>query len=489
MTRKIRGTTVATTIAAATMLLTAAPLTAQNLPAVATPPTLGPPPELRLPTVQEATLPNGMKIQVVEMHALPIVQATLTIEGGALLDGNRPGLATFTATMLTEGAGSRDAFALAAETDYLGATLNASASWHATQIFLGAPKRTFSQAMDLMADVLLRPSFNSEDIARQRDLRIAKLLQQSDHPGALASLAFTSTVFPAGHPYHNPMDGDSSSTASLDSAIVRNYWERAADPRQAILTITGDITLAEARALATEKFGAWRAPKQPLTTPHAAAIPAAPRPETRIILVDKPGAAQSVILIGSPGVERSSPDYATITVMNTILGGSFSSRLNDILREQKGYTYGAGSGFSWRPIPGPFIANASVRTNVTDSSLAIFFREFEQLRQTAIPADELQRAIAYLTLGALGDFETTRQVNYKLTALNTFALPLSTIPKELAAFGRVTASDVQRVARKYIDPKRLTVVIAGDVAAIRPGIEALDLGPIIQYDHNGNPLQ
>lgn len=488
MTRKIRGTTAAMTLAA-TLLLATTPLTAQNRPAVATPPTLGPAPDLRLPTVQETTLPSGLKIQLVEMHAVPVVRATLTISGGARLDGERPGLATFTASMLTEGAGSRDAFDLADEAEFLGASLGASASWDAVQISLSSPKRTFGQAMDLLADVLLKPAFKSADIARQRDLRITSILQQSDHPGAVASLIFDKTLFPAGHPYRNPMDGDSSSTAALDSAIVRNFWERAANPRQATLIITGDITLAEARALATQKLGNWRTPKSPLQAPANAAVPATPRPETKIILADKPGAAQSVIMIGLPGVERNSPDYAAITVMNSILGGSFSARLNDILREQKGYTYGARSGFSWRPLPGPFIAGSSVRTNVTDSSLAIFFREFEDLRKNLVPAEELERAIAYITLGALGDFETTRQVNFRLTSLNTFGLPISSVPADLKSFGKVTADDVRRVAQRYIDPKHLVVVVVGDLAAIRPGIEALGLGPILLYDEKGNPLQ
>lgn len=478
----------ATIGALAALLVTAAPTAAQDSPAVATPPTLGPAPELSIPTVLETKLPNGLKIQVVEMHALPIVQATLTIDGGARLDGQNPGLASFTAAMLTEGAGTRDAFELSAEVEYLGATLNAGATWNMTRVSLGAPKRTFARAMDLMADVVLRPTFKATDVARQRDLRLASLLQQRDQPTVVASLVFNRVIYPEGHPYHNPIGGDSSSVARFDSTLVRDYWSRAADPGRATLIFTGDITLDEARALAAERFGAWQAPERPLTPTPADQLPPAPTPATRIILVDKPGAAQSVIIAGAPGVERTSPDYPAITVMNTILGGSFSSRLNDILREQKGYTYGAGSGFAWRPIPGPFNAYSAVRTNVTDSSLAIFFREFEAIRESDVSPAELERAIAYLTLGALGDFATTRQINGELVTLNSFGLPLSTIKAELAAIEKVTAADVRRAALEYLDPERLTVVIVGDVAQIRPGIEALDLGPILIYDHDGKPI-
>lgn len=452
-------------------------------------PDLGPPPKLTVPAVQRAVLPNGLRLQVVEMHEVPLVQASLAITGGARLDGHRPGLATFTANMLDEGAGSRDAFALAAEVEFLGADLATGASWDATVITLGAPKRTFAQAMDLMADVLLRPTFTDVDVKRQRDLRLAAILQQRDQPGAVANLVFMKSVFPEGHPYHRPIGGDSASTAVLDSAMVRGYWQRAADPRKATLIITGDITLAEARRLATAKLGRWRPPARPLMAPAAASVTQPPRPATRVVLVNKPGAAQSVVAIGAPGVPRLSEDYAAITLMNTILGGSFSARLNDILREQKGYTYGAFSNYAWQPVTGPFTASAQVRTNVTDSSLVIFFDEFRHIRDSAVTEAELDRARAYLALGALGDFETTRDVAAQLAGLNLFGLPLATIPNDIAAINRLTAADVQRAARRYLDPAHLTVVVVGDIAAIRPGIEALQLGPVEVKDYNGNEVK
>ena len=457
-------------------------------PATAVAPEIGPAPRLTMPAVRTATLPNGLRIQLVEMREVPLVQANLVIEGGGRLDGERPGLATFTANMLDEGAGSRDAFAIAAELEFLGANLGTGASWNATVVNLGAPKRTFAKAMDLMADVVLRPTFSTVDVNRQRDLRLAAILQQRDQPGSVAALVFSKTIFPDGHPYHNPLGGDSASTAGLDSAMVRGYWQRAADPRRATLIVTGDISLAEARSLAAAKFGSWRSPARPLVAPAPASVAPAPMQARHIVLVDKPGAAQSVISIGAPGVPRSSPDYAAITLMNTILGGSFSSRLNDVLREQRGYTYGAGSGYSWQPIPGAFQAGAQVRTNVTDSSLAVFFDEFKRIRDSAVSAVELERGRSYIALGTLSDFETTGDVAGQLAGLNVFGLPLTTIPADIAAINKLTAADVQRAARKYIDPEHLTVVIVGDIATIRPGIEALKLGPIEVRDYNGNEV-
>lgn len=445
---------------------------------VTTAPSMPPAPALTLPATWRATLPNGLTVIGADMPEVPLVRATLSIAGGGRLDADRPGIASMTADLLDEGAGGRDAIALAEDVAFLGATLNTSAGWDAITLSLSAPKRTFSDALAILAKVALQPSFNNADVQRQRDLRLAAIIQQRDQPAAVASQVFNREVFGDGHPYHAPLGGDSTSIAGLDSTALRAFWTRAADPRRATLIVTGAITQTEAVALATRLFGAWRVPATPLAIRSAGSIPAPRRAATRVVLVDKPGAAQSVINIGAPGVERSSPDYAAITLMNTILGGSFSARLNDILREQKGFTYGANSGFSWRPVPGPFLASSAVRTDVTDSSLAIFFEQFQRIRDEGVPADELERARSYAVLGALGNYETTGQVAGQLSTILTFGMTLEQVPAELAAIQKLSAADVQRAARLYLDPAQLTVVVVGDLAKIRPGIEALRLGPI-----------
>lgn len=433
------------------------------------PPVLGPASTLTVPVVQVSRLPNGVALRVVEHRELPLVQVTLNIAGGGRLDGDSHGLATFVANMLDEGAGTRDATALQAELAYLGAALSTGASWDNTTISLKVARRNLEAALDLMADVVLRPTFAATEVRRQRDLRLASLLQQRDEPQALASLAFSQLLFPEGHPYNHPLGGDSVSTARLDSAVVRDFRAESYRPSRATFFVVGDLGVAEARALIASRFGQWRANGAERTPAPVLVQPVKPQ-GVKVVLVDKPGAAQSVIQIGTVGVERTSADYAAIEVMNTILGGSFSSRLNTVLRETKGYTYGAGSGFAWRPLPGPFLASSSVRTNVTDSSLVEFFAQLRDIRSRLVDQAELDRAKAYLVLGIPGDFESTSQIAGQMAGLATFNLPLEWLTEYVGKVGKVTAEDVRRVAEKYLPAENALVVVVGDLSRDRKSV-------------------
>ncbi len=449
------------------------------------PPPLAPPPALRLPPIQSSTLPNGLTLYVVEMREVPVVQLNLAIAGGGRDDGTRPGLASFTAEMLDEGADTLDAFGVAAVAEYYGADLATWANWDAINVGLKVPRRNLDSALALMAAVTLRPAFRSTEVARQRDLRLASILQERDRPETVAGLAFFAIVFPQGHPYHASLTGDSLSTVGLDSASVRAFYDRVSCADRATLVVTGDMSLAEATQAVERQFGHWkRCAGQP-----AAGFQGEPAVDrTQVFFVDKPGAAQSVIRIGGPGVSRHNPDYIAIEVMNTILGGSFSSRLNANLRETKGYTYGAGSGFVFRPLPGPFLAGASVRTDVTDSALIEFFRELRAIRDSAVSPTELERAKAYIALGLAGEFETTSQMAGKIRELLTFDLPLTYYDNYVQQVMAVTAADVHRVANAYIRPDRVAVVVVGDLATIRAPVDALGLGASSVRDLFGQPV-
>jgi zinc protease len=458
-------------------------LAAQQLD-ITHPPRLGAPPPLKIPPVQRTSLANGVQLYVIEQHEVPVVQLLLSVRGGGRNDGTEPGLASFTGNMLDEGADTLDAFGIAAREAYLGADLETGADWDATEIGLKVPAKTLSAALDLMATVALKPSFRSDVVKRQRDLRLAAILQQRDEPDVVAGKTFDALVFPAGHPYHEPLIGDSGSTVSLDSTMVREFYRRTFRPDRATMIVSGDITLPEARTMVEREFGAWR-PTKAADNLASRISPPVPRGATTVYLVDKPGAAQSVIVIGGPGVDRRSPDYYALEVMNTLLGGSFSSRLNQNLRETKGYTYGAGSAFEYRPLPGPFVAQAAVRTNVTDSSLVEFFREFRRIRDSTVSSSELRRAKNFIALQLPGEFETASDLATQLGELLVFGLPLDYYRTYIPKIMRVTSADVQRVARKYVQPDKLTIVVVGDVAKIRPGIEALQLGPVKEVPAEG----
>lgn len=455
------------------LLLAPAALAAQATPQ----PSLPPAAPLAIPPVHSSVMPNGIQLRVVEQHELPLVQVTLTVTGGSRLDGQTPGIATFMAGMLDEGAGTRDALALQSELAYLGANLSTTADWDRVTVSLKVPLRALPAALALMSDVVLRPTFPAEEVRRQRDLRLTGLLQARDQPNTLASLAFNQVVYPETHPYARSALGDSVTVARYDSALVRRFYEGSMRPDRASLFVVGDITEPQVRTLVERQFGSWR--------PMGAVLPLPTAPDTvaratatRVWLVDKPEAAQSVIMIGWPGVERTSPDYAALQVMNTLLGGSFTSRLNMNLRETKGYSYGASSGFSYRVVPGPFIASSSVRTNVTDSSLVEIFKELRGVRDVPVPQDELDRAKAYVEMGIPGTLESTSQVAGQMAQLATFGLTLDELSRLAARVRAVTAADVQRVAREYLTPDRAHVVVVGDLAKVKTPIEHLGLGTV-----------
>jgi predicted Zn-dependent peptidase len=449
------------------------------------PPTLPPPPALKVPAARTATLPNGLELTVVEAHKVPVVDVSLVIDAGAVRDpANLPGLASFTATMLQQGAGRRSALDIADETAFLGAQLSVVAGFDVATVTLHVPKRRLAAALDLLSDVVLRPTFPDSEVTRQRELRRTQLIQQRDEPVQMANVAFPAIVYGAAHPYGRPLAGNDSSVTGLTRERVTGFYGSFYRPNTARLLVVGDVTLEEARQLVTARLGAWTRGAAPNTP-----VGAAPQPAPRTIyLIDKPGAAQSVVRIGHVGPPRDTPDYFALQVLNTILGGAFTSRLNQNLRETHGYTYGAGSAFALRRAGGPFVAQASVVTAKTDSSLIEFLKELRRIRDEAVPAAELAKAKQYIILGLPGDFETTAGAAFRFRDLLVYGLPLDYYGGYVDRINAVSAADVQRAARRYIDPDKLDIVIVGDRSQIEAGLKALNEGPIVYRDLWGQVL-
>ena len=452
----------------------------------AKPPTLTPPPALKLPVVQTATLGNGLTLTVIEMHKVPVVDVQVMVDAGAARDpADAPGLATFTAGMLQQGAGARGALEVADEAAFLGAQLNTTASFDGAVASLHVPKRRLEAALGLLADVVLRPAFSDSEVNRQRELRGAQLVQQRDEPVAVANVAFPAIVFGAAHPYGHPLNGTDAATAALARQRIGDFYRTYYRPDGARLLIVGDVNLAEARRLVAARFGGWERAVVP-------AFPTAgpPAPAARAVyLIDKPGAAQSVIRIGHVGPPRTTPDWYALDVLNTILGGAFTSRLNQNLRETHGYTYGAFSQFAARRLSGAFVALASVVTAKTDSSLLEFLKELRRIRDELVPAAELAKAKAYVTLGLPGEFETTGGAAGRFRDLLAYGLPLDYYDHYIERINAVTADDVQRVARRYIDPDHFDIVVVGDKNQIEAGIKALNEGPIVYRDVWGQEIK
>jgi zinc protease len=458
------------------LLLVAAPLVAQP-PDRTAPPKIGPAPTWRLPAIQKRTLSNGMPVWSVELDKVPVVQVNLLVFSGAGADpASRLGAASMTAAMLDEGAGGRSSLEIADAVDYLGATLTTTSGYDSSAVRLWTPVARVADALALMADVALRPTFPPAELERLRQERLTAMAQMRDDPRSIASLAFPRTVFGLQHRYGMPVNGTPSSVQALAVGDLADYYRANYRPSNAALVVVGAIGADAVLPLLESAFGGWKV-DGPAAAP-AVVPPSAPQAAARqVVIVDKPGAPQSQIIIGGVGVARSTPDYFPIEVMNTILGGSFGSRLNQNLREKHGYTYGAGSGFSMRRAPGPFTASAGVQTEVTAEALKEFFNELNAIR-TPVTDAELTRARNYDSLSFPSEFETTGQIAGHLEELLAYRLPedyYSTYVQNLQA---VTLQQVQQAAQKYILPARFTVVIVGDRKAIEAPVRALNLGAV-----------
>jgi zinc protease len=438
-------------------------------------PATGPAPVLKLPAIQKRALSNGLPVWIVEMHEVPVADLTLIVKAGAADDpAGKYGLANFTAAMLDEGAGSRNALELADAVDFLGASLSTGSSFDSSTVRLHTLVSKLDAALPLMADVALRPAFAAPDVDRLKKDRLTSLLQTRDNASALASAAFARVVFGTRHRYGTPTMGNEASNSEMAPAELKAFYTSYYQPANAHLLVVGDVTAAAVLPKLEQAFGSWK-DVGPVTR---TALPAATQHGARqIYLVDKPGAAQSQIRIGWIGVARDTKDYYVLDVMNTILGGSFTSRLNQNLREEHGYAYGASSFFDMRRSAGPFLAAAGVQTDKTVESLQEFFKELDGMHQP-IPADELDRAKNLEALGFPAGFETTSGMAGNLAELVVYGLPESFFGEYVPKIEAVTAADVQRAANTYLQTDKFAVVVVGDLAKIEPLIRAANIAPV-----------
>ena len=448
-------------------------------------PKLGPNPSFAPPAIVRRKLSNGLEVLIAERHELPILTLNLVIKGGDTFSPpGKEGLAAMTADLMTEGTASRDALKLASELSEIGASLDSGAGEESSNLSLTTLTQHVDKAVDLFADVLLHPSFPEKELERLRKQKLAALMRRADSPTAIAGIVFPKLLYSLEHPYgrtDNP-----KSVASLTRDDVIKLFAKLFVPNNAALIVVGDTTPDAVVARLEAALKDWKPGEVPMFE-----LPASPtaKPVT-VYLVDKPGAAQSVLTVGQIGVPRSTPDYFPLVVMNASLGGQFSSRINLNLREDKGYTYGARSSFAFRQGPGPFEAGASVQTAVTKLALIELIKELTEVTTTRpINDEELAFAKDRLVKGFPSRFETTFGLAGTLAELVLFRLPDNYYTTYQSKIEGVTKADVARVAAKYVDPKQMVILIVGDRAKVEADLKTLPYAQVVNVlDPEGNPV-
>jgi zinc protease len=375
--------------------------------------------------------------------------------------------------MLDEGTRTRSALQIADRAEQIGASLSTGSSMDMSFIAARSLKRNARAAFELLADVLLEPQFPEPEIERVRNDRLTHLLQHRDNPGAIAAKALYNAIYGADHPYGFTEIGTEASNRAITRDQLERFWTGGYVPRNSGLVVAGAITLRELEELAENLLGSWTGDG------YVPRVAEAPRfIGRRIVIVDKPGLPQTSLRVGHVGVSRSDPDYVALDVMNTALGGLFTSRINLNLRETHGFTYGATSSFVFRRGPGPFVVGTNVRTDVTAAAVKEILGEMERIRSGEPTPEELAIVKDSIARSLPGCFETTPQAASTAGQLFVHGLPLDYYRALPALVEQVSAADVRRVAQKHLSTENLVIVAVGDRSQIVPQLTAANIAPI-----------
>jgi zinc protease len=449
----------------------------------ANPPKSGPNKVLVLQTPLSATLANGLELILIERHDVPVVAANLLIKNGS--DSNppgKPGLASFAAAMLDEGTATRNALQIADDVARLGSSLATGSSVDASNVTVRALTRNFGATVDILADVVLHPSFPAQEIERQRASRLAQLVQAKVDPSAIAPRVTSLALFGPNHPYGYPEVGTEAAVKGMTRDDMVAFWKQNYVPNNAALVVSGDITMPQLRALAEKAFASWQK-----GTPARPKLDLPPAPTAKIVLVDTPGAPQTQVRVAALGAQRSSPDFRPMQLLNIPLGGNFASRINMNLREKNGYTYGANSQFTFRRAAGLFQVGSGVRTDVTAPAITEIINELKGILDRPLSTEELATAKDGLSNSLPGAFETNANAVANYSNVFTYDLGLDYYANYAEQVRAVTLAQTSAVAKKYIVPDRMVIVAVGDKAKIEPELKKLNL-PIEYRDAEGKPV-
>ena len=441
-------------------------------------PEVGPDPSFTFPAIVHHTLPNGLRVRVVEHRSVPVITFVLQLDGGSAADSaGREGLAALVADMVDEGTGSLSAIDVSDAMSRLGAEYDVDVGPDSTTFTLTTLTRFADRGASLLASLVTTPSLRESDFDRVRQLRLDRLRQLKDLAPAVAERAFLRLMYDT-HPYGHLAIGSEHSLPQLQLGdVVAMHRERYA-PSGATLVVTGAMDAADLIAVAERAFAAWQSDTSAVG-PGGGPVPdpTGPAQAPRLAIVPREGAAQSELRIGHLSARRDTPDYPALLVMNALLGGQFVSRVNLKLREEKGYTYGARTGFDWHRGLSPFSLQASVHTAATADAIRDSLAELEAIRGSRPPTrEELALAKASLTRGYPRNFETAQQVARGVAQLALYDLPDSYFAEFIPKANGVSESELVSAAARYLDPSRLTTLIVGDHAAIAESLANLNIG-------------
>jgi zinc protease len=443
-------------------------------------------PETKIPSWTKTKLANGAELIVSVKRGLPLVSVSMDFIGGAAQfeDPAKLGSAALTGQMMTEGTATRTGDQLADAQQMLGTSIFVSIGRESGSIGFTALSDKLDPAFELMSDILLNPSFPADALVRRRGQMVVQLTQAKDQPNTISNNVFNKVLYGDAHPYGRVVAEQTVNAVTRDDivALHRAYFQ----PGRAVVTVVGDVDAAKVRASFEKAFANWSAGGDR----PSFAYPAAPASRsTTIYLVDKPKAAQSVFALGAPGPARDTPDYYAITVMNTVLGGLFQSRLNHLIREVKGYSYGVGSSFSFGRGPGAFRAGGDIVTAKTDSALIDFWNELKGVQGgKPFTEDEITQGKESLIQRLPSRFSGVNGVSGAISSVYVQGLPENYWQEYAKNIAAVTNEDLVRVARKYLDLNNFNLVIVGDRAVIEEPLRKTGIAPIVLLDIEGKPV-
>lgn len=447
-------------------------------------PAAGAPRPYQFPRFERTSLPNGLKIVVAPISKLPIVTITVLADAGAVCDPpGRFGLAQLTAKLLLEGTTSGDGVAITDRFERLGASIEAHADWDVAAVTMTTLTDKLRPSFELLGEVLRGPAFSEREVDRLKGERLAELLQLRAEPRGLADELFSRFLYESSSRYAQPDGGNERSVQSLTQEAVAKFYADRYSPGMTLIA-AGDVRPAEIETLAKEVLGDWTGK----VAAPASASDSAGRESRAVHIVNKPDAPQSELRIGHLGLPRRHPDYFSAVIMNAVLGGLFSSRINLNLREAHGYTYGASSYFDWRRQRGPWVVATAVASEVTHAAATEVIKEIERIRVSPISNDELTLATSYLDGVFPIRFETTSAIASALTTLVVYDLPDDWYDEYRERVRSVTTADVLTAAQRHLHPEALQMVVVGSASAVRAHMDEMGFGPLQVYDVEGRPI-